>query len=336
MLTIRPIHPEDAGAFIALHKRADLMAARALIDESAQAFDGDGAMPQRFVFVLVDSVSDELLGAATLAGSTGIDLPRHSYRGGVVVHASAELKLFNRVDTLLLCNDHTGSAELTLPLMASADSAQAPQRLLIDAMLLFVAQQRDRFASTLLAALPGVSFEGGGSPFWSALGRHFHAGALPRDDAFFPSPERSHIARLMPKHPLYSSFLGADAQACIGQRALPARTAADALQAQGFRHRGHVDVFDAGPIVEVDVADLHAVQTSRVLPVRVSSSVDSGEARSCLVAGVGASQLGAGLVQATRADGALLLAEADAQALGVAPGQRVRVLLQGDGAMTNR
>ena len=109
----------------------------------------------------------------------------------------------------------------------------------------------------------------------------------------------------------------------------PPATAADALQAQGLRQRGQLNVFDAGPIVEADVADLHAVQASRVLPVRIVDDGAAIDGRACLVAGVGASQLGAGLVQATPADGALVMGATQAQALAVEPGQRVRVRVQG-------
>ena len=336
MLIIRPIEPQDEAAFVALHGRCTAAAARALIDASMQAFAGDGITPLRHVFVLHDGLDgDGLLGAGALSGSIGLDLPRHSYRAGVVVHASAELKMFHRADTLLLANDHTGFAELHLPLMASADSVLAPQRLLIDAMLMYVAQQREHFATTLIAQLPGVVFEGGGSPFWRALGRHFHAGEVPRADAFFEAPARSHIARLMPKHPLYSSFLGPQAQACLGQRALHARAAADALEAQGFRYRGHLDIFDAGPIVEVDVRDLAVLRNTRVLPVRTGAAEDSGaQPQSCLLAAVGASKDCAALVHATLADGSLRVSEADARALKIEPGQRVWALPQGVAAAT--
>ncbi len=327
MLTIRPIALADQAAFVSLHARCSTQAAERLIESSQLAFAGDGVTPRRRVFVLEDTQHPgALLGVGALSGSIGLDLPRYSYRSGVVVHASAELKMFHRADTLLLGNDHTGCAELHLPLMASADSTRAPQRLLIDAMLLHVAEQPDHFAPRLIAELPGLNFDSGASPFWNALGRHFYAGELPPNDVFFETPERSHIARLMPKHPLYSSFLGAEAQACIGQRAMAARAAHDALTAQGFRFGGHLNIFDAGPIVEVDVADLTALRASQVLPVRIG---EPGPGRSCLVAGVGADRTGASLVPAALDDGALTLSAAQAQALRVETGQRIRVMTQG-------
>jgi arginine N-succinyltransferase len=163
------------------------------------------------------------------------------------------------------------------------------------------------------------------APFWHGLGRHFHSGPIPRDDAFFPTAERSHIARLMPKHPLYSSFIGVDAQGCIGQRALSGRAAAEALHTQGFRYRGHIDIFDAGPIVEVDVADLHAVRASRLANVRVAATAGAAPG---LVAVGSDLDFRCGLVAGTLTGGSWTMAAGAARSLGVESGQRVRVLRQ--------
>lgn len=368
MLTVRPIRAADAPALAEmlsapraaasreatrigqasvltaqrLPEQPALPPARAadvqtLIAESHAALAGDGRVPHRFVLVLEDPATG-LLGAVTLAGSTGLDLPRASYRTGTVVHASAELKMFHRAPTLLLGNDLSGCAELGRPLMAAADDAQALQRLLVDAALMFVAGHPDRFAPTLVAELPGIGGAHGASPFWQGLGRHFHPGALPQDSAFFPSPERSHIARLMPKHPLYSALLGPDAQACIGRHAASAQAFAEALHAQGLRHRGQVNLFDAGPVLEAEVADLAAVRQSRRCHVVVG---DAALAPSAAPAahGVGACLLTLGrtaaeadwrvdLVSGTMGNGVIVLAPESAAASGLQAGQEVRVLTQ--------
>lgn len=278
-----------------------------------------------------------LLGAITLAGSTGLDLPRASYRTGMVVHASAELKMFHRAATLLLCNDLSGCAELGRPVMADHDEARALQRLLVDAALLFVASHPDRFAPTLVAELPGIGGAHGASPFWRGLGRHFHAGALPQDSALFPTAERSHIARLMPKHPLYSALLGPDAQACIGRHAASAQALAEALHAQGLRHRGQVNLFDAGPVLEAEVGDLTAVRYSRRCQVVVEdrspedSAPAEGGGRACLLAVDGpapGSDWHAGLAPAGIEGGVVRLEAQVATALRLQAGWRVRVLAQ--------
>lgn len=349
-LVVRPIADTDAAAFGALHGRADAAAVRALIAESQQALAAEGPGPLRQVFVLVDrahaaggldpSPADRLLGAVALVTSVGLDLPRYSFRRGTVVHASAELKLFHRAGTLLLGNDLTGGAELGLPLMVSADSAAAPQRVLIDAVLLLLADRADRCAATLVAALPGIGYDHGGAPFWSGLGRHFHHQPVPPNDPFFSQPARSHIGRLLPKHPLYTSFLSADAQACIGQRAIHAREADDALRAQGLRPQGHVDIFDGGPMLMADVADLRAVRESRRLPlIAPSAALPAGSVPAlvhgvCLVSVPGRDtvvQVSAAVgPQGIALDGCGALSlDAALDAGPLAPGRIVRVLRQG-------
>jgi arginine N-succinyltransferase len=360
MLNIRPVRRTDLSALAELLQSApqasDAAAVSALIEESLQAQAGDGPVPQRLVLVLEEvgeagrhdaAPTAALLGAVTLAGSTGLGLPRATYRTGTVVHASAELKMFHRAQTLLLCNDLSGCAEIGLPQMARFDAARALQRLLVDAALLFVAAHPDRFAATLVAELPGIGGTPGASPFWQGLGRHFHAGAPPQDSPFFPSAQRSHIARLMPKHPLYSALLGSDAQACIGRHAASAQALAEALQAQGLRWRGQVNLFDAGPVLEAEVADVAAVRRSRRLRLTLHDGLPDELAdelpddppprarhQACLISRMphdGAApdrDWCAALVPAALGDGVVRLVPQATLQLGLAAGQWVRVLAQ--------
>jgi arginine N-succinyltransferase len=334
MWTIRPLRPGDAADLARLLGPAlagtDDPALDQLVAESRQALDGDGPVPHRLVLVLEEAAGG-LLGALTLAGSTGLDLPRSSYRTGTVVHASAELRMFHRAQTLLLCNDLTGCAELGLPVMAAADDARRLLRLLVDGALLFVATHPDRFAATLVCELPGIGGAHGASPFWQGLGRHFHAGPLPPDSSFFPAAQRSHIARLMPKHPLYSALLGPDAQACIGRHAASAQALAEALHAQGLRHRGQVNLFDAGPVLEAEVGDLAAVRLGRRCRVVVGEPGPADLDHTCLLS-ADADAPGTGwqarLATGTLGAATVRLAPPHAQALGLQAGQVVRVLPQ--------
>jgi arginine N-succinyltransferase len=333
MLHTRPVRADDAAALrllLATQPGADADTVQALVDESLQAQAGDGPVPQRLVFLLEDTAQPAAgpLGVISLAGSTGLDLPRASYRTGSVVHASAELKMFHRAHTLLLGNDLTGCAELGQPVMAAGHRARALQRLLVDAALLFAAAHPDRLAPQLVATLPGIGGRQGDSPFWQGLGRHFHAGELPLDSPWFASPLRSHLARLMPKHPLYSALLGPDAEACIGRHAAPAQALAEALQAQGLRHQGQVDLFDAGPVFETAVADLAAVRGSQRCRVTLQGSGAPGIGSSLVAALGGQAGTGVGLVAGTPSAGRLPLAAADAATLGLDEGQAVLVLPQ--------
>ena len=330
MLTVRPLALTDADAFSALHGACDAESVRALVARSDQAFAGVSGTSMRYVFSLVNTDADTgqsvLLGAIALVPRIGLELARYSFRSGVVVHASAELNMFNRANTLLLANDHTGCAEIGLPLVVQSEWASLHQRNLIESALLYVAEQRACFPQGILVELPGVCGDSADPPFWTGLGRHFYAGAVPMADAFFPPPQRSHIARLLPKHPLYSGFIGAPALACLGQAGAAALGAADTLQAQGFRYRGHVNIFDAGPIVEADIDDVLSPRYGHVLPV----CLDGGDhPQPLLVAAMGAHRgqaFSVGCLHASLLNGALCMSPAVARAFGLVQGQVVRVL----------
>ncbi|MGQ3054581.1 MAG: arginine N-succinyltransferase [Roseateles sp.] len=182
----------------------------------------------------------------------GLTLPRYHFRLGRVVHAAAELGLFRVQATLLLGNDHTGSAELaelrTAPALSEADQVAALSALIAAAQ----AQLRERpgdFGPALVAELPGWLDAQGRSPFWQALGARFYPGDPGQAEARFGADWRSHLAALLPRQTVYLSFLGEEAE----RRALAvrddARAALAALQAAGFQPAVHARIDDGGPVV---------------------------------------------------------------------------------------
>ena len=50
------------------------------------------------------------------------------------------------------------------------------------------------------------------------------------------------------------------------------------LESEGFRFRGFVDIFDAGPTVEAEVCNLNSVRNSKVVTVVVKEQVPEVEA----------------------------------------------------------
>lgn len=249
-LTASPAHATDGPAVCGLSPQFDMAAVQGLIEASEQAFAGDGQGAQRYVFVVKSD--QQVIGVAALDARLGLDLPRYSFRTGVVVHASRELAMFQQAATLVLGNDTTGATELILPVMA-AGAPMASVHLLLDTLLQWVVQAPQRFGTSLVCTLPGQC-DGLEQPiFWQALGRHFYAGALPVDNPLFRSPLRSHMGRLMPKHPIYSSLLTAEGQSSLGHCAASALPLQQWLMAVGFRYRQQIDIVDGGPILERDL-----------------------------------------------------------------------------------
>lgn len=77
------------------------------------------------------------------------------------------------------------------------------------------------------------------------------------------------IAELMPQHPIYVDMLSDDARQSIGQVHPDTRPALAMLKREGFRYQNYVDIFDAGPTIEVPKDQIKTYRASRLLPIRV-------------------------------------------------------------------
>ena len=83
------------------------------------------------------------------------------------------------------------------------------------------------------------------------LEQSFHAGDVQAEAARFGAEAwRAHVAALLPRQPVYASFLPAEAQAAIGACADAARPLRAALEAAGLHFHDHVRIDDGGPVLE--------------------------------------------------------------------------------------
>lgn len=200
------------------------------------------------------------LATLRLRAAIGLDMPRVWYHVGCTVHAARELQLFHRQRTLLLGHDLTGASELAeirwmqdgQPLANQAAALHA----LVQAALVHIAANRRDYADRLSVELPGPRDSAGQSPFWAGLGRHFYDGD-PQDAAAGRGPAwRSHVAALLPRQPIYASFLPESAQAAIGQAHPNALVLREVLEHFGLRYAHHVNVEDGGPVLDAPIDDL--------------------------------------------------------------------------------
>lgn len=312
---------------------ADGPALRRLLDDggfthTSAPLASDAPAGAALVLVAEDLRNSQLLATARLAPAIGLHLPRYAYHVGVAVHASPELRLFHRQRTLLLCNDHTGASELADVAAAGADLPLADRAaalaLVVQTALLRLAQHRRQHADQLIVALPGVRDGAGQSPFWQGLGQAFSNGDPLEAAREHGSGWKSHVAALMPRHPVYASFLPAAAQAAVAQPHAGTQPLLDVLEHEGLRYSHHIDIYDGGPILEARPDDLHSVAASRVWPVRVVD-VLAADARSHAVMTL-AEPLRAARLRCAHDATHLLVARDDAHALGLHDDSRVRAV----------
>jgi len=284
MFYIRPIARDDVASVLALSERTgtglttlpanrERLASR--IERSLASFAGTAERADAcYMFVLVDGLSgnatgdpDRIVGISAIEAAVGLTEPFYNFHVGTLVHASRTLDVYTVAPTLFLANDHTGHTELCSLFLDQGFRHGKNGVLLAKSRLLFLAEFAQLFSPKIIAELRGRLTPDGKSPFWEGLGRHFFAMEYSTADYLTGIGQKSFIAELMPKHPVYVNLLPADARDAIGvvhTDTVPARTM---LEQEGFRYEGYVDIFDAGPTVECFRDDIHAVRQSQVLPV---------------------------------------------------------------------
>ncbi len=284
MLVIRPIEVSDYPALESIARESGIgftslpvneRLLRKRIDASELAFSGDFSKKenQSYLFVMEDNETGEVVGTSGIESRVGIDDAFYHYHLGKVVHASQELGIHNTVDILTFCNDYTGVSEIcTLFLREQARNGLAG-RLLSKFRFLFLAEHHVRFSDVIIAEMRGVSDENGRSPFWEWLEKHFFSLDFPTADYFTGIGNKVFIAELMPKYPIYVNLLSEDAQACIGKVHEKTKPALRLLEQEGFRCRGYVDIFDAGPTVEADLNNIETVRNSRKATIEVVDKI---------------------------------------------------------------
>jgi arginine N-succinyltransferase len=102
---------------------------------------------------------------------------------------------------------------------------------------LFIAEFADRFAPKIIAEMRGRLDTDGKSPFWEGLGRHFFTIEYSRADYLTGIGQKAFIAELMPRHPVYTTLLPADARAAIGEVHADTMPARAMLESEGFAAR---------------------------------------------------------------------------------------------------
>lgn len=282
MMIIRPIEPADLPAlaeiavasghgFTSLPDDINLLTKK--IRHSRDAFHQEINEPgdQGYLFVMEDTTTGQVVGTSGIEAAVGLDSPFYHYHLGKITHSSSELGIYNTISTLTLCNDYTGASEICSLFLQDFARKGHNGRLLSRFRMLFMAQHPQRFSDTVIAEMRGVSDEQGQSPFWHWLEQHFFSMEFADAVHRVGMGQKSFVAELMPKYPIYVSLLDPAAQEVIGEVHPQTLPALKLLEAEGFKFRGYVDLFDAGPTVEAQLDNLKTVRDSRLYEVCIGT-----------------------------------------------------------------
>ena len=336
MIVVRVVQTGDVDALVSLAQETgpglttfkpdrDALAAR--IERSRRTLEGKAAPGEAgYFFVMEDSKTGDIAGVCGIESQVGLEQPFYNYRVSTVVHASQELGVWTRMSALNISHDLTGYAEVCSLFLSPRYRTGGVGGLLSRSRFMFIAQFRDRFPERICAELRGHFDEDGTSPFWRAVGSHFYQIDFNAADYLSSHGRKSFLAELMPRYPVYVDLLPQDAQDAVGlthRDTLPARKM---LEAEGLRYQNHVDIFDAGPVLECHVNDLRTVRESVVVPVAIGVPDATDNVPKSLVSNTSLDDFRVGVAPGVVANGSFVLSADDAAALDVKAGDPVRVL----------
>ncbi|KVR36290.1 arginine N-succinyltransferase [Burkholderia ubonensis] len=336
MIVVRVVQTGDVDALVSLAKETgpglttfkpdrDALAAR--IERTRRTLEGRAAPSEAgYFFVMEDSATGDIAGVCGIESQVGLEQPFYNYRVSTVVHASQELGVWTRMHALNISHDLTGYAEVCSLFLSPRYRTGGVGGLLSRSRFMFIAQFRELFPERICAELRGHFDDDGTSPFWRAVGSHFYQIDFNAADYLSSHGRKSFLAELMPRYPVYVDLLPQDAQDAVGlthRDTLPARKM---LEAEGLRYQNHVDIFDAGPVLECHINDLRTVRESVVVPVAIGVPDAGADAPRSLVSNTSLGDFRVGVAPGVVANGAFVLSADDAAALDVKAGDPVRVL----------
>ena len=273
MFVVRPARLQDLDGLQALAKltgtglttlpdNKDALTQK--IEESELAFSTPDAIGERHSYLLVlEDLSDgRVIGTSALIVGVGLDRPFYSYRLLHQTQVSHDPEMRVDMELLQLSNDFVGATEVATLFLHPDYRHGKLGKLLSKARYLLMAAHPGRFSDQVISEIRGWVDDNGNSPFWEAIGRHFFGMDFKTADKINALGNSQFISDLMPKFPIYTALLPDEARGVIGKPHESAEPAIHFLEKEGFRFSGSVDIFDAGPALEVHRRGIWSVRKS--------------------------------------------------------------------------
>lgn len=270
MLVIRPLQENDLEDLLVMAQNAgkglttlpaDQELLQRKIAHTRETFNQRCA-PEAglYLFALEDTEQKKTVGISGIQARVGLDEVFYNYRLSVTVNASKELGVHVRTPTLHLSNDMTDTSEICSLLLSDGYKGGGNGLLLSRCRFMYLDEFRKHFSEKIFAEMRGVSDQNGRSPLWDALGSKFFDMEFSQADMLSGLGNKSFIAELMPKYPIYLPMLPDNARSVIGRVHDNTAPALKMLQSEGFNFNGLVDIFDGGPVVEAFVPNIRTVR----------------------------------------------------------------------------
>lgn len=283
---IRNVEKKDLSDILELSKLmvfinlpSDKSRLEKIIDKSIASFNSPSKNLEDnyFLFVLLDTEINQVVGVSMIHGKHGSQLEPHFYLkvgqehkysqslNTGFVHGTLKFGIetdgYTEIGGLVLHPDYRGNSEKL-------------GKLLSYSRFLFIAFNNNLFTDVIHCELMPPFDSEGKSPLWEAIGRKFlnmdynEADMLSRKNKEF-------IISLYPQDTIYGTLLPADARNSIGKvgdETLPVKRM---LEKIGFYYINEVDPFDGGPHYRAEMSQISLIKEKFSKKLKVVNSLES-------------------------------------------------------------
>jgi arginine N-succinyltransferase len=245
----------------------DRDAIRTLLELSQKSFTGavKDARRREYVFVLVDTARQRIIGTSMIIGQLGRrDAPYIYVDVTGEERYSATLDKHFRHVVLKIGYSYNGPTEIG-GLIVDPEYRKKPERLglmISYVRFLYLKMHREWFKDELLAELLPPLEPDGTSHLWDAVGRKFTEMTYAEAD-LLSKKNKEFIKGLFPEGAIYGTLLPQTAQDVIGKVGVQTRGVEKMLRRVGFHYAERVDPFDGGPHFTAATDDVTLVQRAR-------------------------------------------------------------------------
>ena len=237
---------------------------RELVQHSAKSFK-TGGIDAFYLFVLEDSETLEL------HGTSGI-YAKSPHQDLFVLN---KLEVPPHVSYLMCQKSKEESSELCALYLLHKTRQEGLGKLLSYSRFHYISSHPSKFQESLFADLRGFVDAHEESPFWNAIGRHFLNVDFKQLMKMRDVKENTAFD-LMPKLPIYLELLPKSAQASLGKAHPNSKAALEMLLEQGFCKTNEFDIYDGGPRLRVNMADVKTIKESKRIQIQAISDTLKG------------------------------------------------------------
>lgn len=294
MFILRSVQPNDLKdlyklsnimTFINLPPDEDIISSK--IDSSIKSFHNPSKRlwENYYIFVLEDHEKGEILGVSMIHAQHGTDQEPHFY-----LTVGQEAKFSQTINTgfvhgtLKLGLDSNGPTEIG-GLILNPEYRGHQEKLgkqLSFVRFLYMANNPERFKSTIHSELMPPLDKYGNSPLWEAVGRRFfnmnyhEADILSRNNKEF-------ILSLFPSENIYQTLLPMEARESIGKVGKETEPVKRMLENIGFKYMFEVDPFDGGPHYRCEMNNIKPIKDKIVGELVMDRSYDAKSSREVMI-----------------------------------------------------